>query len=190
VKYRPSDGVPETHCPPQIASSTAQSPDRIPAPCRTAKPAAGTLPSAARWGSSSHRERTPRTLFQSVGPMIAHRPPTARQWMLMTATVSDNPPTRPLHLGHLGKRLFPSRRTKTAGSRSPARTRQQPPSRIHNVPGRYPNCAASTGPTSGPGPAIRGKMIVRTPPLVGAAQIAPVLQSLRGVARSESKPAA
>ena len=28
---------------------------------------------------------------------------------------------------------------------------------IHSVPGRYPNCAASTGPTSGPGPAMAAK---------------------------------
>ncbi len=31
------------------------------------------------------------------------------------------------------------------------------PMRIHSVPGRYPNCAASTGPTSGPGPLIDAK---------------------------------
>ena len=28
---------------------------------------------------------------------------------------------------------------------------------IHNIPGKNPNCAASTGPTSGPGPAIAAK---------------------------------
>ena len=31
------------------------------------------------------------------------------------------------------------------------------PARIHKVPGRYPICAASTGPTSGPAPAIAAK---------------------------------
>ncbi len=31
------------------------------------------------------------------------------------------------------------------------------PIRIHNVPGRYPNCAASTGPTKGPGPLMEAK---------------------------------
>ena len=31
------------------------------------------------------------------------------------------------------------------------------PIRIQSVPGRYPNCAASTGPTNGPGPAIAAK---------------------------------
>ncbi len=31
------------------------------------------------------------------------------------------------------------------------------PIRIQSVPGRNPNCAASTGPTSGPGPAIAAK---------------------------------
>ena len=31
------------------------------------------------------------------------------------------------------------------------------PTRIHSVPGRKPNCAASVGPTSGPGPAMAAK---------------------------------
>src|SRR5215470_16706731 len=31
------------------------------------------------------------------------------------------------------------------------------PAISHNVPGKYPNCAASVGPTSGPGPAIAAK---------------------------------
>ena len=31
------------------------------------------------------------------------------------------------------------------------------PIKIHKVPGKYPNCAASTGPTKGPGPAIAAK---------------------------------
>ena len=31
------------------------------------------------------------------------------------------------------------------------------PIRIHSAPGRYPNCAASTGPTNGPGPEMAAK---------------------------------
>ena len=31
------------------------------------------------------------------------------------------------------------------------------PIKIHRVPGKYPNCAAITGPTKGPAPAIAAK---------------------------------
>ena len=31
------------------------------------------------------------------------------------------------------------------------------PIKIHKVPGKYPNCAAMTGPTKGPAPAIAAK---------------------------------
>ena len=36
------------------------------------------------------------------------------------------------------------------------------PTMIHSVPGRYPNCAASVGPTSGPGPAMAAKWWPKT----------------------------
>ena len=62
------------------------------------------------------------------------------------------------------------------------------PTMIQRVPGRKPNCAASTGPTSGPAPAIAAKWWPsRTQRLVGT-KSRPLSIFSAGVARESSRP--
>ena len=60
------------------------------------------------------------------------------------------------------------------------------PTRIHNIPGRKPNCAASTGPTSGPGPAIAAKWWPNTTHRFVFTKSRPSSCTTAGVARSSS----
>ena len=58
----------------------------------------------------------------------------------------------------------------------------------HNVPGRKPNCAASTGPTSGPAPAIAAKWCPYSTHLLVGTKSRPLLCRSAGVARRSSSP--
>jgi hypothetical protein len=49
----------------------------------------------------------------------------------------------------------------------------------HSVPGKYPNCAARVGPTSGPGPAMAAAMAKQNP-FIGGHEIAAIVVTLRG----------
>src|SRR5258708_1953025 len=54
------------------------------------------------------------------------------------------------------------------------------------ISGRYPNCAASTGPTSGPGPAMAAKWCPKTTHLLVGMKSRPLSRRSAGVARSGS----
>ncbi len=60
------------------------------------------------------------------------------------------------------------------------------PKRIHNVPGRKPNCAASVGPISGPGPAMAAKWWPNTTQRLVGTKSRPSLMRSAGVCRSGS----
>ena len=60
------------------------------------------------------------------------------------------------------------------------------PISIHNMPGRYPNWAASTGPTSGPGPAMAAKWCPKTTHLLVLTKSRPSPFTVAGVARRSS----
>ena len=75
-----------------------------------------------------------------------------------TPTSASEPGMGPSSILIISPSDLPSRRTDTKRTMksctAPAVTT---PARIHSVPGRNPICAASTGPTSGPAPAIAAK---------------------------------
>jgi len=58
----------------------------------------------------------------------------------------------------------------------------------HSVPGRKPNCAASTGPTSGPAPAMAAKWCPYSTHLLVGTKSRPLLCRWAGVARRSSSP--
>jgi hypothetical protein len=78
--------------------------------------------------------------------------------MAKTAIRAAAPPARPISSRAICPSDFPSRRidrnSTTMSCTAPAKIT---PATIQIVPGRYPICAASTGPTSGPAPAIAAK---------------------------------
>ncbi len=85
---------------------------------------------------------------------------TASKMIIMakTATSAAVPPTGPISSRAIWPRLLPSRRMEknnvTMSCTAPAKIT---PAMIQIVPGRYPICTASTGPTSGPAPAMAAK---------------------------------
>ena len=78
--------------------------------------------------------------------------------MPSTATSAVKPATGPISTFAIWPSVLPSRRTlaqrMTKSCTAPPRAT---PTMIQIAPGRKPNCAASVGPTSGPGPAIAAK---------------------------------
>ena len=60
------------------------------------------------------------------------------------------------------------------------------PTSIQSMPGRKPNCAASTGPTSGPGPAMAAKWWPNTIQRFVRTKSLPSSCTTAGVARSSS----
>ena len=60
------------------------------------------------------------------------------------------------------------------------------PTSIHSMPGKKPNCAAKTGPTSGPGPAMAAKWCPKTTHLFVRTKSRPSSWTSAGVARSSS----
>ena len=75
-----------------------------------------------------------------------------------TPTKASDPGTGPSSILIIWPNDLPSRLTDTnrtmKSCTAPATTT---PTRIHNVPGRKPICAANTGPTNGPAPAMAAK---------------------------------
>ena len=61
--------------------------------------------------------------------------------------------SRTIWASDLPSRLIEANRITMSCTAPPSTT----PINIQSVPGRYPNCAASTGPTSGPGPEMAAK---------------------------------
>ena len=92
--------------------------------------------------------------FTTTSPSTASR-------IVMIATMltcAAMPATGPTSSRTMRPRDFPPRRTEqnriTLSCTAPPSVA---PTSIQIMPGRKPNCAASTGPTSGPGPAIAAK---------------------------------
>ena len=75
-----------------------------------------------------------------------------------TLTRASKPTPRPISSFTIWPSVFPPRRieaNRTIMSCTPPP--RVAPIKIQRVPGKKPNCAASTGPTNGPGPAIAAK---------------------------------
>ncbi len=96
----------------------------------------------------------PRSAFTKISAT------TASRMIMMSSTVirAVKPPSVPISSFAISPSDLPSRRMDanrmTKSWTHPASTA---PKTIQSVPGRYPNCAASVGPTSGPGPAMAAK---------------------------------
>ena len=90
---------------------------------------------------------------------------TASSTIMMpsTATSAVTPATGPISSRAIWPSDLPSRRTDDARmTKSCTAPPSATPTMIQMTPGRKPNCAASVGPTSGPGPAIAAKWWPKT----------------------------
>ena len=94
------------------------------------------------------------------------------------------PPIGPISSRAICPRLRPLRRTEknsvTISCTQPPKTA---PNNIQSVPGKYPNWAASVGPTNGPGPAIAAKWCPNTIHLLVGIKSRPLSRRSAGVAR-------
>ena len=101
---------------------------------------------------------TPHGLLASAWTTTSAR--TAKRIIMIARTLmsASAPTPGPISSFTIWPNVLPPRRT---DANKMIMSCTAPPSvapiKIHNVPGRKPNCAASTGPTSGPGPAIAAK---------------------------------
>jgi hypothetical protein len=83
--------------------------------------------------------------------------------MPSTATRAVKPATVPISSFAICPRERPLRRTEAARmTKSCTAPPSTTPTMIQSAPGRNPNCAASVGPTSGPGPAMAAKWCPKT----------------------------
>ncbi len=110
--------------------------------------------------------------------------PSKMIMMASTASCAMNPPRRLTSLRAISPSVFPSRRMEqnkiTKSCTHPAKAA---PAISHSVPGKYPNCAASVGPTSGPGPAIAAKWWPKSTHLLVGTKSRPSSRRSAGVAR-------
>ena len=90
--------------------------------------------------------------------MVTPRPAVAITTTKKIAIVAATPDNPLISLRAMSAKERPSLRTEAnrmmKSCTAPPTTA---PMMIQSVPGKYPNCAASTGPTSGPGPAMAAK---------------------------------
>src|ERR1041385_7950494 len=114
------------------------------------------MPSAI--GMVQRREKTPQGL--SLSALVTTRASTARRMIMMAriASMASIPVTGPTSSLAIcpsdlpSRRIDPKRMTKS-WTAPPSTT----PNTIQMVPGSQPNCAARTGPTSGPAPAMAAR---------------------------------
>lgn len=113
--------------------------------------------------------------------------PSRMIMMAKTASSAAAPPARPISSRAICPSDVPSRRmdrnSTTMSCTAPAKIT---PATIHSVPGRYPIWAASTGPTSGPAPAMAAKWWPRSTRLSVGWKSTPSSRRSAGVARRSS----
>ena len=112
----------------------------------------------------------------------------SRMIMIANTPISAaTPPTGPISSRAICPRLLPSRRIDRnkmiMSCTAPAR---MTPTMIQIVPGRYPICAARTGPTSGPAPAIAAKWWPNSTRRSVGSKSTPLFLRSAGVARVSS----
>ncbi len=100
----------------------------------------------------------PQGLFASAFTTARPSPASATMMMKMMANEAARPPTGPISSFAIcasdRPRLLTDAARITMSWTAPPKA---DPIRIQRKPGRYPNCAASMGPMSGPAPAIAAK---------------------------------
>jgi hypothetical protein len=107
--------------------------------------------------------------------------------MPSTATSAVNPGDRSdLLLRHLSERLAVPPHGGAEDDAVLHRAAQHDADTIQSAPGRKPNCAASVGPTSGPGPAMAAKWWPKTIHLLVGTKSRPSASRSAGVARVAS----
>ena len=104
--------------------------------------------------------KVPQGLPLSAFTTNSARTPSRISRMKSTASDASRPAKGPTSVLIMRARLIPSRRVEKARiTMSWTPPISTAPRTIQRKPGRNPNCAASVGPISGPGPAIQAKCI-------------------------------
>ena len=104
-----------------------------------------------------------------------------------TAICAMNPPRLLTSSRAISPSDFPLRRMeKNKITKSCTQPAKIAPAISHSVPGKYPNCAASVGPTSGPGPAMAAKWWPKSTHLFVGTKSRPSSNRSAGVARVSS----
>ena len=181
------DGDCETHCPPKIAASTSKNPNAEASSTFPGRMRRRYNPIRTAMGIVMAMVKVPHGLDFSALTTTRATAPSRMMMMLITDTYETRPPTFPISVFAISVIDLPSRRTE---KRRMTKSCMQPPSTapamIQSVPGRYPNCAASTGPTNGPGPAMAAKWCPKTTHLFVGTKSRPLSSRSAGVARSGS----
>lgn len=103
-------------------------------------------------------EKTPHGECASAFTMTSARTASRMIMMMKTATRAAIPPTGPISSRAIWPSERPLRRVeKNSVTMSWTAPMKMTPTTSQIVPGRYPICAASTGPTRGPAPAMAAK---------------------------------
>ena len=153
----PSTGPPWIHFPPRTARRRPATPNVLIA-FMLAHLCFIPRPIAIASGTVAAIVKSPHEL--SASAFTTTSASTARMMTRMASvlTSATNPAKGPTSSRTIRAKDFPLRRTEQNRTRlSWTAPPSVAPTRSHNMPGKKPNCAASTGPTSGPGPALAAK---------------------------------
>ena len=147
----------ERNCPPQTPNAKPKRPKIVTA-VTFAFPVRNPKPMMRATGIVTAMVNTPHGLFASACTTTSAS--TARRMIMIASTLmsASTPAPPPISSFTIWPRVLPPRRT---DAKSTIISCTAPPSvapiKIQSVPGKKPNCAARTGPTRGPGPAMAAK---------------------------------
>ena len=145
------------NCPPQTAKKSPTIPNAV-IQLTLNRPLRNPAPISKAIGIVIAMVKTPHGLFASA--CTTTKASTASKITIMASTLinASAPTPRPISSFTICPSVLPRRRTdanSTIMSWTPPPI--VAPIKIQSVPGRNPNCAARTGPTRGPGPAMAAK---------------------------------
>jgi len=132
-------------------------------------------------------EKMPHGLSASAFTTMSASTAMMIDMIASVATSAATPPTTPNSSLAIWPSERPRRRIeKNSTSQSCTAPAATAPTMIQIVPGRYPICAASTGPTRGPAPAIAAKWCPKSTRRSVGSKSRPLSSTSAGVARRSS----
>ncbi len=151
-------GESATHCPATTANITSATPITEASSTRPGRMNRKYNPSSSAIGIVIASVNVAHGEDLSAFTITSATTPSKITMIASTAICAIKPPRLLTSSRAISPSVFPSRRIEQNKiMKSCTHPANAQPAISHSVPGKYPNCAASVGPTSGPGPAIAAK---------------------------------
>ncbi len=187
MKTRAHDGESATHWPANTTNKIKPTPINDASSTRPGRTKRKYTPTSSAIGIVMARVNVAHGDDFSAFTTTSATTPSKITMMARTASCAMNPPRLLTSSRAICPIDLPSRRIEqNKMMKSCTHPAHAAPAISHSVPGKYPNCAASVGPTSGPGPAIAAKWCPNKTHLLVGTKSRPSSRRSEGVARVSS----